>query len=151
MNNSGLAKRHTLYHIGRVKTTFTILAIALTALRLTVSAVGAAEWPMFRGAPALTGVASGNLPDKPALLWTFKTQGAIRSSPAIAQGRVFVGSNDRHLYALDFATGKQIWAVTNSDAIESSPLALNGTIYVGANDANLYAFNAATGKQLWKF
>lgn len=106
---------------------------------------------MYRGQPDLTGGAAGNLPAKPVLLWSFKTQGPVKSSAAIVGNRVFIGSNDRHLYALDFATGKKIWAFTNSEAIESSPLGLGGKIFVGANDAHLYALDATTGKELWKF
>lgn len=111
----------------------------------------AADWPMFRGVPALTGVAGGSLPEKPELLWTFKTGGPVKSSAAIAGGRVYVGSNDRHLYALDGATGQLIWAFTNSEPIESSPLVLNGKVFVGSSDANLYALDADSGQQLWKF
>ena len=35
------------------------------------AAVPAGDWPMFRGLPALTGVAAGNLPERPGMLWTF--------------------------------------------------------------------------------
>src|SRR5206468_12689564 len=31
------------------------------------------SWPMYRGGPALLGVASGKLADKLTLLWSFKT------------------------------------------------------------------------------
>jgi outer membrane protein assembly factor BamB len=114
-------------------------------------ASGAADWPMHRGQPDLTGNAAGSLPAAPALLWSFKTQGPVKSSAAIVGNRVFVGSNDRNLYALDFATGKKIWTFTNSEAIESSPLVLNGIVFIGANDAHLYALDASNGKELWKF
>jgi eukaryotic-like serine/threonine-protein kinase len=110
-----------------------------------------ADWPMFRGTPDLAGVAPGSLPAEPKLLWTFKTQGPVKSTAAIADGKVFVGSNDRHLYALELATGKLVWAFTNSEAIESAPLVLNGKVYFGANDAHVYAVEAATGKLVWKF
>ena len=33
------------------------------------------DWPQFRGDPALTGIALGSLPENPALLWSFKTEG----------------------------------------------------------------------------
>jgi outer membrane protein assembly factor BamB len=111
----------------------------------------AADWPMYRGAPSLAGVAPGSLPEQPALLWSFKTEGPVKSSAAIVGGRVYIGSNDRNLYALELATGKKIWAFTNSEAIESSPLVLNGKVFVGSGDANLYALDAATGKELWRF
>ncbi len=64
---------------------------------------------MFRGGPALLGVASGNLPGKLNLLWTFKTGGPVKSSAAIEQGRVFIGSHDGNVYALDFAGGKKLF------------------------------------------
>ena len=33
----------------------------------------------------------------------------VDSSPAIAGGRVFVGSNDGRVYGLDLANGKKVW------------------------------------------
>lgn len=106
---------------------------------------------MYRGRPDLTGISSEALPEKPTLLWTFTTGGPIKSSAAISAGKVFIGSNDRRLYALDLNTGRALWTFTNSEPIESSPLLLNGKVYVGANDAHLYALDAATGQELWKF
>lgn len=91
------------------------------------------------------------MPAQPTLLWTFKTQGPVKSSAAIVGQLVFVGSNDRNLYALDLTSGKRIWSFTNREAIESSPLLLNGKVFVGASDARLYALDAATGKMIWNF
>lgn len=112
---------------------------------------GTSAWPMYRGGPSLNGVAASSLPPRPALLWSFKTGGQVKSSAAIVDGRVFIGSNDRNLYALDFATGNKLWAFTNREAIESSPLVLNGRVFVGSTDGNLYALDAVSGKQLWSF
>ncbi len=47
----------------------------------------AAGWPIFRGNPALTGVAADTLPDKPAMLWSFKTGGPVKSSAVIGGGQ----------------------------------------------------------------
>ena len=60
----------------------------------------AADWPQFRANPSLTGVSDEKLPDKPALLWSFKTGGPVKSSPAIVGGTVFIGSQDSNLVAL---------------------------------------------------
>src|SRR6185312_6432695 len=100
---------------------------------------------------ALTGVASGTIPDKPSLLWSFKTGGAVKSSAAIVNGRVFIGSDDSTVYALDLANGKKVWATKTGGGIESSPLVLDGSVFVGSSDAALYAFDAGNGKQLWKY
>jgi outer membrane protein assembly factor BamB len=110
-----------------------------------------ASWPMFRGGPALPGTAAGSLPAKPVLLWSFKSQGPVKSSPAIVGGRVFVGSDDHRLYALNLADGTKIWSFQTGGAIESAPLVLGRKVFVGSSDANLYALDAATGKQLWKY
>jgi len=123
-----------------------------------VAAAGG-HWPVYRGGPAMQGVAGGTLVDKPALIWQFKTKDAIKSSPVVADGTVFIGSNDGNLYALELATGKQRWAYQvgqkkpNSapEAIEAPPMVHEGTVYVGASDFLLYAIDAKTGKLRWRY
>src|SRR5438477_11020535 len=112
---------------------------------------GGANWPMFRGNPALTGIASGSLPDKLSLLWSFKTGGPVKSSAAIVGGRVFIGSGDGQVYGLELAGGKKIWAAKTGGPVDSSPLFLDGKLLFGSTDASLYAVDAASGKQLWKY
>ena len=115
------------------------------------SATDASSWPMFRGSPSLLGVSASRLPDKLELLWTFKTQGPVKSSPAIVNGRVFIGSNDSNVYAINLGNGQRVWAFPAGESIESSPLVLNGRVFVGAMDGQLHAIDAASGKGLWKY
>ena len=121
------------------------------ALWLLAATGWAGDWPMFRGGPALTGVAEGNLPQKLTLLWSFKTAGPVKSSAAIVQDRVFVGLGDAKVYAIDLRSGKKLWAFTTGGAVESSPLVLEGKVVVGSSDGFLYALDAGTGKQAWKY
>src|SRR5439155_1623088 len=109
-----------------------------------------ASWPMFRGNPALTDIATGTLPDKLSQLWSFKTGGPVRSSAAIVDGRVFIGSGDGSVYALDLGTGKKIWVARTGGPVDCSPLVLEGGVFFGSTDASLYAVDAANGKQRWK-
>src|SRR5881394_1923922 len=109
------------------------------------------NWPMFRGNPALTGVAAGNLPDNLSLLWSFKTGGPVKSSAAIVDGRVFIGSGDSNVYALDLAGGKKIWAAKTGGPVDSSPLVLDGKVFFGSVDNSLYAVEAGGGKPVWKY
>src|SRR2546423_9886791 len=111
----------------------------------------AADWMMFRGNPALTGVAAGNLPDKLSLLWSFKTGGPVKSSAAVVGGRVFIGSGDGLVYALELASGKKVWTAKAGGPVDSSPLVLEGKVFFGSTDASLYAIEAASGKPLWKY
>ena len=83
-------------------------------------------------------------------LWT-ATTGAVtyypaHSSPAVANGVVYIGSNDHTLYAFDAAGCSGInpcaplWTATTGNAIDSSPAVANGVVYVGSNDGKLYAY-----------
>jgi outer membrane protein assembly factor BamB len=68
----------------------------------------------------------------------------------VANGIVYVGSNDEKLYAFDAGTGAVKWSATTDGAIASSPVVSNGTVYVGSHDKSLYAFDAASGSLKWR-
>jgi outer membrane protein assembly factor BamB len=74
---------------------------------------------------------------------------AINSSPTEANGMVYIGSNDKAMYALDENTGKILWAHNFEHGVGSSPAVANGIVYVGSDDNSLYAFNARTGATVW--
>ena len=55
-------------------------------------------------------VSEGGDTDTDHSAWVFATGGAVRSSPAIgADGTVYVGSDDRKLYAVNGETGDKKW------------------------------------------
>ena len=85
------------------------------------------------------------------LLWKYTTGSGVISSPAVANGVVYVGSADNNVYALNASTGVLMWKYTTGNAVESSPAVANGVLYVGSYDHNLYALNASTGVLLWNF
>jgi outer membrane protein assembly factor BamB len=62
-----------------------------------------------------------------------------RSSPAIADGVIFVGSNLSKIYALDSSNGETIWTYATGGPVCSSPAVVNGVLYVGSNDSKVYA------------
>jgi outer membrane protein assembly factor BamB len=128
---------------------FTALALALAWPDLADTAT-AADWPMFRGNPALTGVAEGRLAAPLKLLWSTKTGGPVKSSAAIVGGKVFVGSDDGQVYALELGSGRELWKFKTGEAVESSPLVLAGRVYVGNGNGTVYCLDAASGNELWK-
>jgi len=81
--------------------------------------------------------------------WTATTGDIINSSPAVANGLVYVGSKDNKLYAFDALTGHPKWTALTGDAIYSSPTIANGLVYVGSTDHKLYAFDALIGRLKW--
>lgn len=73
------------------------------------------------------------------------------SSPAVQNGRVFVGSRDDHkLYSFDAVTGQALGTATTNDWVQTSPAVANNVVYVGNNAGNVYAFDAATGSLVWQ-
>ena len=75
---------------------------------------------------------------------------AIRSSPALFDNTVFVGSADHKLYAVDARTGREKWSFETKGAVESSPSVAEGLVYVGSHDGHLYALDCVTGALHWK-
>jgi hypothetical protein len=80
------------------------------------------------------------------LKWNYTTGGYVFSSPAVANGVVYVGSLDHNVYALNASTGAKVWTYTSGSSVESSPAVANGVVYVGGDHA--YALNAKTGTKL---
>ena len=102
--------------------------------------------------------------------WTFFTEGPVRLAPTIAEGRVFVGSDDGHAYCLDAKSGKLIWKTQlgprdyripgNSRIISRWPLR-TGIIVIGdlaycaagmfpSEGVLITAIEADTGKIKWQ-
>ena len=72
--------------------------------------------------------------------WTFATGARVESSPAIAGGRVFVGSNDGRFYVLNLSTGAKLWEFNAGSPLSASPAIANGRIVIGSQDGRLYCF-----------
>lgn len=100
-----------------------------------------------------------------APLWRFETTGAglfsgdfgfdrrtIQSSPAVADGAVFVGSRDGTMYAVDAATGRRRFTVSHGTSwVITSPAVTGGTVFLGSSDAAFaQAVDAATGEERWR-
>jgi outer membrane protein assembly factor BamB len=109
-----------------------------------------ADWPLFRGDALMNGVGTARLPDQLDERWTFKTKDAIEGAPAVVDGVVYVASLDKHLYAIELASGKQKWKVKLGPS-RASPSVKGNRIYLGDLDGKFYCVDAAEGKLLWTF
>ncbi len=118
-------------------------------------------WSDFHGTTTTTGIDSGSRYNAAAkfspplvLVWSrsdwygYDDHNSIQeSSPAIANGIVYVGSYDNNLYAWDTNTGAPVpgFPVATGSHVISSPAVSNGIVYVGSEDTKLYAWNANSG------
>jgi outer membrane protein assembly factor BamB len=80
--------------------------------------------------------------------WRFKSA-PIESSPLLKNGRLYVGTWDHNVYALDAGTGRKIWSFQADDQVNTSAAYWRGRIYIGSDGGTLYALSARTGKLLW--
>ena len=132
--------------------TLAVLCLLVVSLfAFTVNAQQAESWPMFHYDLAHTGYSTNTGPTSNQTLWIFPTNGKVWSSPVVANGVVYFGSLDHHVYAVDAKTGSKIWDFTANDQVYPSPAYSNNVIYIGSDDHNFYALNAQNGSLLWKY
>jgi parallel beta-helix repeat protein len=106
---------------------------------------------MFRHDPTHAGYTESSAPNTNQTLWSYATGSYVYSSPAVADGKVYVGSVDGRVYCLDSLTGTQIWNYTTGWYVYSSPAVVDGRVYVGSDDNRTYCLDASTGVQLWNY
>ncbi len=65
--------------------------------------------------------------------------------------RVYVGSRDTHVYALDRATGREQWRVASKDLITATPALYGDLLVFGSFDGSIQAVNATDGDPRWRY
>jgi outer membrane protein assembly factor BamB len=91
---------------------------------------------------------TGTLPSKK---WDFQTSGQIRSTPLVADGKVFFGSyyTDHSIFAVDKTSGQLIWkfTVTGGYNLDNAPAFSDGLVFFTASNSKAYALysNATSG------
>jgi outer membrane protein assembly factor BamB len=103
-------------------------------------------------------------------LWTFFTEGPVRFAPVAWRDRIFVGSDDGWLYAINAKDGRLLWKVRGGPTdnkcygnerlvshwpMRGGPVVYDDTVYCSAgiwpNDGIfILALNAETGEEIWR-
>ena len=72
------------------------------------------------------------------------------SAAAVDRGRLFVGTHDGRVLAIDARTGATAWSVSARDAVTGAPVVSAGRVYVASYDGFVYALDEASGAVIWK-
>jgi outer membrane protein assembly factor BamB len=80
--------------------------------------------------------------------WRYNTE-PVESSPLLHGNRLFVGSWDNGVHAINAKTGKRIWRFQADNQVNTSAAYWKGRIFIGSDSGTLYALSAKTGKLLW--
>jgi outer membrane protein assembly factor BamB len=117
------------------------------------TATASGDWTQFHNGPTREGYNSAETTLSPSnvsglsVAWRAATGNYVYSSPAVANGVVYVGSEDGKLYAyaVGCASGgascPPSWTATTGGSIGfSSPAVADGIVYAGSFDGKLYAY-----------
>lgn len=83
-------------------------------------------------------------PSSGRVRWSFKPNGPVQASIALADHRVFFSTNTARgrIYALNSTTGAKVWSYEPqpNDYILGSPVAASGKLYAPSDNGHIYAF-----------
>ncbi len=78
------------------------------------------------------------------------TEDKVWSTPVLDGDTLYVGSLDKHLYALDADDGGEKWRYQAGGAVASVPIVYEDAVYFGSFDVEVYAVNKADGALKWR-
>ena len=89
-------------------------------------------------------------------IWQKPTNQEVYCSPAVVDGRVYVGEglheNTGSLFrCLDARNGDLLWQFKTNSHAEGPPTIKDSRVYFGAGDDGLYCLDALTGQKIWQF
>ncbi|HEX2905479.1 MAG TPA: PQQ-binding-like beta-propeller repeat protein [Phototrophicaceae bacterium] len=165
----------------RVITLLTIiLLLSASAVSYpTFAQTGNVDWPQFQYNAQHTGKSPAAVAPKYKLKWAwfdsshitrdfvsaagrnitdsfgagFKPSTVISEQvqPIVAEGKVYIGTINRVMYALDALTGATRWEFATGGPILQSAAYANSLVVFGSMDGYLYALNASNGSLKWKY
>jgi outer membrane protein assembly factor BamB len=92
-----------------------------------------------------------------ALIWRgsaqerFGSQGTFYSTPAVAYGRVYIGSTDGKVYSFGSTSGEVRWSQSTGGYVYASPAVWKQRILIGSYSGTFFSLDAATGDVQWRF
>lgn len=83
-------------------------------------------------------------------LWRYHTNGFVESVPAVSNGVLYFGADDRKFYAIDAKDGTLKWMNDKAmDGYTSSAVVVGNSVYAIPKDGSFYAFDASNGEVIW--
>ncbi len=92
-------------------------------------------------------------------VWEYRTKSHVESSPAIANGKVYIGAGDDGMYCIELAPGpggkpNVVWRLSGEEYpdCETSPAVHDGKVYFGLGEGGqaVVCVDAETGDEIWR-
>jgi len=82
--------------------------------------------------------------------WTFEAVGTLRASPVLYSSLVYIGSDDKNVYAIDKYTGELEWSLKLDAVIGTSPAVSGNVLVIGTEAGTVYGIHRNEGEELWQ-
>jgi len=82
--------------------------------------------------------------------WSFEAVGALRASPVLYGDLIYVGSEDKRVYALDKYTGELVWSLKLDDVVAASASVAGLTLVIGTESGTVYGIHRTEGEERWR-
>jgi outer membrane protein assembly factor BamB len=119
--------------------------------RVVVGDYGAAQGFLSPGVVvSVYGLQAGANGD-PEALWTVNNIASDRivAPPLQVDGRVYIGTADNQIVALEAGDGSELWRFETGHSVWGQPSYKEGVLYVASLDKNVYALDAESGAVIW--
>lgn len=88
--------------------------------------------------------------DNERSFWDSRVSALLSGGPAAGLNKIFIGSENGKLYALDAQTGEHSWEVSVKGEVINAPAVDAGVVVVNSASGIMKALNAENGEELWK-
>jgi outer membrane protein assembly factor BamB len=129
-----------------------LLSLRLQGDRLVGTYPGPNSPATFHRATELPAAAPiPDLPAGPPPAWQTRLNGQIFASPAVFDGKVYIGTTGGVFNALDARDGKILWSFAAGRPIFGTALAAADAIYFTCDNGYLFRLRRDDGKEVWRY
>ena len=82
--------------------------------------------------------------------WDSRQSALLSGGPVFGANKIFIGSENGKIYALNAQTGALVWQATIKGEVINAPAVESDIVVVNSASGILKAFNAENGEELWK-
>lgn len=107
-------------------------------------------WPQARRTPQNTGFVDQQAPVPQMVKWTYATARPLTGSPAVANGRVFLSTEDGRALAFDQDTGQVKWEYHSGLPSGAVPSVAGELVYITLRPGSVVALEQETGTVRWQ-
>ncbi len=119
-------------------------------LKINSTLIELLNWRNFRGDLENTGKSQlSEIPQSNQTLWIFNAKNPIKSSPAVANKRVYFATTNGTVICLSSEDGTELWRNKLEPIEYSSPSIGENRLIIGTSNGGVFCLNSSTGKIIW--